>query len=368
MRILMKKIAFVSIVFVMLISCKSTDKLIQNKQYDEEIEQLVEKLTTKKPNEKTIQSLTNFYHSANQMDHERIQSLKASGQPEAIVVIYEKYSAMEYRQNLIKRLPENLQNQINFVPLDLQSQLSESKVKAQRYLYAKSAGLQKTGSKPDAKVAYNLLIKLKRINPTYPEIDVLLRQALFNSATNVLLKFENNTGITLSQNTVNRIMYFSLEELPSPTVTISSTKEENIAYDYTFLVRLDAINVSPERTESRTFTEKKDIQGKILQEVIVNEYNMSKSCEMKAIIAVFEPTTKNAILSTPVNATSNFSYSYATAKGDHSALSERTKELVRNNKITFPATELLVLDASKQLNILVKQVIYGNANAKITEE
>jgi hypothetical protein len=355
-------------VFLTLISCQSTDKLIQNKQYDEALEQLVEKSMTKKPGETTIQSLSKAYHSANQMDHERIQSLKTGGQPEAVVEIYEKYTSIDARQSRMKQLPEDVQNQINFVPLDLKTQLTESGIKAQRYLYAKSAGLQKTGNKSDAKDAYSLLIKLKTINPAYPEINTLLRQALFNSSSNVLLKFENNTAIMLSQNTVSRIMNFSAEEIPLTSVKISLTKEENTVYDYTFLVRLIAVQVSPERTESRTFTEKKDIQGKIIQEAIVNEFNMSKSCEMKVVVDVFGSDPKSVILSTPVNATSNFNYSYATAKGDLSAISERTNELLRNRTIPFPANELLVLDASRQLNLLLKQVIFGKPATKISEE
>lgn len=368
MKILLMNFTLGAFILLMLISCQSTDKLIQNKQYDEALEQLVEKSMAKKPGETTIQSLSKAYHSANQIDHDRIQSLKISGQPEAVVEIYEKYNAIESRQNLIKQLPEDIQNKINFVPLDLKTQLSESSIKAQRYLFAKAAGLQKTGNKPDAKEAYNLLTKLKTINPAYPEINMLLRQALFNSSSNVLLKFENNTAITLSQNTVSRIMNFSAGEIPLSNVKVSVTKEENIVYDYTFLVRLTSIHVSPERTESRTFTEKKDIQGKTLQEAIVNEFNMSKSCEMKAVVDVFGSDSKSAILSTPVNATSNFTYSYATAKGDLTAISERTNELLRNKPIPFPANELLIPDASRQLNILLKQVIFGKPATKISEE
>jgi hypothetical protein len=358
MRTIFKSIIAVIVVLFVVTSCQSTDKLIQNKQYDLALDALVKQSSYRKATDKMLHSLSEAYHTANQMDHERIKTLKNNDQPESCIELYDRYTAIEARQNLIKQLPETVLKQINFVPLDLKLQLAESKIKVQRYLFAKAGELQRSGNKSDAKSAYIFLIKLKTMNPVYPEIDKLIRQALILSASTILLAFENDSPIALSQEVVNGILNFTAEELVQSDISFFLNREDNKQYDYLFVIRLNSIKISPERTESRIFTERKDMDGKMLEEAVVNEVTMSKSCEMKAFVDIREPMDNILIFSTPVNAVSNFTYSFSTVKGDKHAISDQTAINVNRRPIPFPADDLLVVDAAKQLNLLTKQVIF----------
>lgn len=358
MKTILTNLIAICMVVLILTHCQSTDKLIENKLYDRAIEQLVQKVSSGKTDDKTLRSLSEAYHAANQLDHDRIQFLRKSGQPESCIELFERYSAIDARQNLVKQLPETVLKQMNIVPLDLKPQIAEYNIKSQRYLFAKAGELQKTGVKKDAKTAYDLLVKLKTMNPTYPGIDDLLRQAILNSASNILITIKNNTPIYLSKEEIHRMLNFSKEELQQPNTIYYLDNEENIVYDYIFVIRLKSIVVSPERTANRTYTEKKQIGDKPMQTAIVNEVNMSKSCEMKASVDIVETVENEMILTTPVNVVSNFNYTYASVKGEIQAVSEQTEMNLNRSAIPFPSDILLVQDASKRLNLLIKKVVF----------
>jgi len=356
MKTFTSKMMTVWLSIILVTACQSTDKLIQNGQYDLALTQLTKKMGSQQKNAKSIRRLSQAFHAANQADHDSIQLLKTAGKPEVWVEIFDRLKAIDARQNLIRTLPDTIQKQIHFVPLNLVNPIAESSVKAQRYLAAKADERKKNGNISDSRSVCNLLLKLKEINPTYPAIDSMLRAAILQNATQILLVLHQQTPQKLAPEVINNILRFDAGELNSPTGHFYLNKEANKLYDYIFVIQLDVIHVSPNRTESRTFTEENKSEN---AKAIVNEILMSKNCEIKGRIDMMDAQNNTILFSTPVQAISNFNFTYSTVTGDIRALSKQTASTLNRRAIRFPIDELLVLDASKQLNILVKQVIFN---------
>lgn len=71
-----------SLTIIVLSSCSSPARMIKNQQYDRAIEKLTRNMRKGKTNDKEISWLKQAYHTANQLDHDRIMLLKRSGQPD----------------------------------------------------------------------------------------------------------------------------------------------------------------------------------------------------------------------------------------------------------------------------------------------
>ena len=75
----------------LLASCNTTKKLYEAQEYDQVIQRLASDATRGRANDKELNMLAASYHQANQADHERIQALKSTGQPDVWPEIYQRY-------------------------------------------------------------------------------------------------------------------------------------------------------------------------------------------------------------------------------------------------------------------------------------
>ena len=67
----------------MLTACNTLQKLYEAQEYDQVIQRLAPDICRGDQNAQDINLVAASYHKANQTDHERIQALKATGQPDA---------------------------------------------------------------------------------------------------------------------------------------------------------------------------------------------------------------------------------------------------------------------------------------------
>ncbi|PKP49937.1 MAG: hypothetical protein CVT92_14815 [Bacteroidetes bacterium HGW-Bacteroidetes-1] len=384
----MKKIFLLTVfMLVAIISCNTPSRLIKNERYDEAIEKTAAKLRSGKVKSDNIQALKTAYHAANQIDHDRIGFLRASGDPEIWPEVFERYQAMNWRQAKVKSLSNEIKDAIGFVPLDLNTEITEAKGRAQQYLFASAEKLLRSGSKMDARMAYQNLEELKQINPVYPSIDQLMRQALLQGTNQVLILFDNQTGVMLPMNFEQELLNFSMKEFNEGYVSYDLVEQKGTEYDYLIYVSLKQINVSPEKVESRRFTEQKkiadgkqpkrdgnggimlDSTGKIIEEIryiiaeaFVNENLLTKSIRLVGSVDFVDNTSERTIHTTPIEGTSNFAYSFAIVNGDLRACTPPTLELMRRGPAPFPPDGGMIMDAVKQLNQITGNIIRRENN------
>ena len=145
----------------MLVSCNTTKKLYEAQEYDQVIQRVAPDICDGDMNAKRINYVAASYHKANQADHERIQSLKASGQPDVWPEIYQRYCSMKGRNEALSCFPNNVKKGINYVKLDLDEDMTVARNHAEAFLVAKANQLLETGTKADAfeaEVALDLTI------------------------------------------------------------------------------------------------------------------------------------------------------------------------------------------------------------------
>lgn len=363
-------------------SCNTPSRLIKNQEYEAAVEKLSRKMRGGKVKPDDVKLLEQAYHVANQQDHDRIRLLMSSGRTDVWPEVLRRYENMNYRQSLIKTLPLNVQQSIAYVPLNLDVEISEARSRAVEHLKQRADVLLATGSKNDARKAFSVLNELKAVYPDYPGIDRMLRNALLQGTNQVLLMYENQTGLPLPQEFEKEIMNISAREFDQEYVQFDLIEKDNVNYDYVVYIALKQIMISPEKFDTRRFTEKREIEdgkqpkrdadgrilldsaGKVIEEprfrvieAFVNETVMSKTALLKGSVDFVETSAKRTLHSAPFETVSNFVHSYAVVNGDLRAASKETLEMMKRGPAPFPPDGAMVMEGARQLNPLVRNII-----------
>ena len=340
------KITFAALMATLLFgACSTTQKLYDAGSYDEVIQRLAPRATTGHLSNRNFNLLANSYHAANQSDHERIIQLKTSGQPDVWSEVYQRYRSMNGRCKALSRMSNGDKQAMNYTKLDLDSELSVSKLKAERYLAAKANALLAQGDENSIAEAKKMVIQLQRTNPENTEIATLKQKLMVSSAKSILLTFDNNSRNRLSAEFVNTLLKTSPEQ---PKVTI--VEQRHADYDLVVNIRLDEISASPEHTDAVAFEEENN--GKKVQ---VTDKTDSKSLTIKGMIEYYEENGNVMRLAMPFEVVSTFKHDYAEINGDVEACSPQTLEMVKAGRVPFPTNESLAIDAASKLNSLLME-------------
>lgn len=375
----MIKVLFILLIFI-LVSCNPTGQLIKKEQYDRAIEKLTIKMRDGKASEKQLAQLKQAYHTANQLDHDRVMLLRKSGQPDIWHEVYDCYKRIYDRQQRIKTIPESFRQKIDFKPLDIENDLAAAKSKAQTYLFASAEKLLKTKNRTDARQAYNILMELSKLGH-YDGMDAMMRRALLQGTNQVLLTFRNELRIELPEDFESKLMGFNLSK--TDFVQYDFEAADNKVYDYTINIIINEIVPTPERIETRAFVEKAEIEsgtkplrdeqgqivldslGKVIEvadyktvEAIVNETVQHKALTVNGKVEYVNMLSNRRELTTPISATMKFRNAYAVVNGDLKAISTETRKMMQNRALPFPSDYMMVRDAAEPLREVVKDIIW----------
>ena len=102
-----------------LTACTSYEKLYEAGSYDQVVQKLSPRICSGHIRPNQVNLVASSFHKANQIDHERIQTLKTSGKPEAWPEIYQRYASMKGRNDALDCFPENIKQGIGYASLDL---------------------------------------------------------------------------------------------------------------------------------------------------------------------------------------------------------------------------------------------------------
>lgn len=337
---------------LMIISCNTPKKLVEKQAYNQAIDKLLPKVSGDNVKEDNVNLLKTAFHSSNQIDHGRVMELRSSGQADVWPEIYRRLSNIQTRQEILKPLSAEVKSAIGYVELDLDDEIAVSKVKAEQYLGAEVKRLLQNQSREDAQKALKLVRHLEKINPNYPNLHELRFQAILKSSENVWIKMENPLQLPIPKGFTAEVLNFNRKEIDQTLINYDVVPVDGKRYDLIVKITLDSINVTPERIQTVTFEEKKDVVT-----AKVTEKNLSKIAKLNGKINFCNKS--GAILySIPYEVLSTFVYNFATIQGDKSACSEQTLALVEKKPIPFPKDESLLIDAAKKLNQIVRASIW----------
>ena len=238
------------------------------------------------------------YHQANQADHERIQALKATGNPDVWFEIFERYCSIKGRSDEMSHFPPEVKKQINYRPINVDDELNGARNKAEAYLAAKiSATLD--SETPDLDRVDKLIKDLERVN-------------------------RDNTRIT----------DFKLKSMAKRFGGLDKLMHVEVLHH----------QVGPNRDESVSF---KETNGSLT--ATVTDHKLSKSATIDGKANFIDPKSKKMLLSLPFKMTSNFEHNYSTVEGPQEACSAQTLESLKQKPVPFPTDESLLQDARQKV-------------------
>ena len=325
---------------VLMASCNTTKKLYEAQEYDQVIQRLAPDICHGDRNAKRINYVAASYHKANQADHERIQALKATGQPDVWPEIYQRYCSMKGRNDALACFPAKVKNGMNYVKLDLDDDMMAARTKAESFLVAKANQLLATGSKADAEEAETYIRQLAHTNRENPNLLNLRRKQSFYSVDEVTMCLADN--VDMSDDIVDAIFAFDEGEVP---FDMDRTRRQSAMV----FIGIDDVTVSPIRLDEVTFKEEKG--GKT---AMVTDYTQSKSATLKGFID-YRDEEGRPLGRVPFEVTSSFKHDYTLVSGDQEACSEETLRRLGGRSVPIPVDESLLFDAAKKLNDLIAQ-------------
>ena len=326
---------------VLLTACNATkkfEKLYYEKEYDEVIQNLAPGICKGDKDPKRINLVAASYHNANQADHERIQSLKASGQPDVWPEVYQRYCSMKGRCEALACFPNLIKMKINYVPLDLDEDMMVARNKAESFLVAKANQLLSSGSKADAEEAQEYIDQLVRTNRENKNLMGLRKKQMLCLSDEVTLRLTDE--IQMPKEVEVAILGFDEGEIPFQIVR---TKRSSA------LVSVDvrAMSVSPIRLDEVSFKESKGEKT-----VVVTDHSQNKTATISGVLE-YRDSDGRFIGSVPFEAKSSFKNDYTTINGDREACSAETLRRLDSHPVPVPTDESLLVDAAKKLNDLL---------------
>jgi hypothetical protein len=379
----MKKLSYLLIISFFLISCNSSQKMLERGQYDRAIDRATEKLMKKPNNSKELGVLKEAYELANMFDKERIEFLELEGREESWVEIYELYEQLNWRQNKVRRLPSQIRNEFTFYNYD--NEIVESKMAAAEVSYKRGIEFLEQGDKMSARQAYNEFDRAAQIYPGYEDVDQKLYESHQLGMNHALYFIENNSGMVLPEFFDIEMKKTTLKDLNTHWLNFDTYENENTDYDYFLVLNITEIAYSPETVERRIYSESKEIQDGLRYELDENgnvkkdstgndiqvpnmvtvtaeitESEQKKTAFVAGSLDIFDLRSDQLIRTETASVEAVFQHRYGEFTGNREALSEETEEIIGGRAVPFPGNEQMLMDATELLKDRSKTVISRN--------
>ena len=379
----MKKIITFTIIAMFLVGCASSLKQLQRGNYDEAIKKAVKNLRIDAKDQEQIEVLDKAYLLANQQDRDRIKFLKEEGNPYNWDEIFERYSNLKNRQSLVSSvLPLQLGDQvIDYEYFDYDTEIIQSKRKAADYFWSHANELMDKGDKESYRQAYYEFKKAKEYAGNINNINQLIEESHWKGISRVLVSLENKTQLKLPDQFKKDLMTFGVTDFNSEWVEFHTNKpNNNIYFDYFTVVNLKKIGVSPEQAPQKDSMESKEIEdgweyilddnGNVVKDSEGNDIKIPKkrtiSCtliethqfkaaKLEGEIDLIQNDPRKVVKQVPIGAESIFEHISARAIGDENALSDESKELIKNTAVPFPRDLDLIIDSMETLKNSIRQ-------------
>ncbi len=332
-------------------------------QYDEQIDKIVKKISQYPQRTRDLGALKENFDKANGMDNEYIMALLTTGQPDIWLDIYGRYAVLDLRQKKVMTIPEKSLALSGIQVKDYERELKDSKYKAMSYHYAYGEKLLKSESQPDWCLAYKEFLKVARLDPSFKDLDKLLRKAMLKGSTSVEFELLNMTGEKIGNTMVGQL-----------TVIVRDFKKEKYgqaepdstgdSFPIVFRVVLNELKVGQDQYKEVQYQEERDVyMGEMSVDTIkclITETRQLKKAMLSGSIEYIDKRTGQIVNRVPVRVESIFSNAYASLQGNPEAAGEDTRELLRSKKTDFPSGDQMIMDATEEFTRKVREMILSD--------
>lgn len=282
-------------------------------------------------------------------------------------------------------MPAQAQSAINFIPINYDQEIISAKRNAAEYFYVHAESLLKRNDRMSARQAYDELMKVKEFYSDYKDIDARIQEALAKGINNVLFSIQNNSQIPFPPSFEEELLKISMKELNTLWVNYDTKKDKNKFYDYSIILNIKGIVVSPEQVKEESHTEEKEIQdgwqyvldakGNVMKDTAGNDIKVPKmkiiTCKViethqlktsliTGTLDYYNNATKQIIKTDPITAEAIFENHSAVPVGDTRALKPETAKKTGNKPMPFPSDPSMIMMANQKLKEMTKNIIWQN--------
>lgn len=376
----MKRYSLFIFLLAFIVSCTSSQKLLERGQYDRAIDKAVEKLQKKPGDSDELEVLKEAFELANMFDNERIEYLELEGNEDNWIEIFELYEQLDRRQDKIRRLPSQIRNQFTFVNYD--RAIIDSKSAAADVSYRRGLEYMDRGDKESYRLAWAEFIRASELYPGYEDVDQKIEEALFLGLNNTLFIAENNSGMMVPEYFTTELSRITLRDLNTRWLNFDTFENENISYDHLVVLNVSDIVFSPESVERQIIRESKEIQdglkyeydedGNVKKDSLGNDIRVpnmvtvnaevtevlqQKSAFVGGSLDIFELETDQLVSTENLTVEFVFENRYGTVSGDERALSDESAEIVGGREVPFPTNEQMVMDSADLLKERARVIV-----------
>ncbi|RZJ35377.1 MAG: hypothetical protein EOO51_05705 [Flavobacterium sp.] len=379
---------------LLIVSCsaKQTRKNLDSGNYDDAIEIAVNSLRNnkeKKGKQEYIYMLEEAFAKAKERDMREIEMLAKDANTANLEKLFETYTQMNNRQELIRPLlPLKLikENRNAMFPFENYSdEIVSSKNALSEYLYGNASKSLKTAKKDEARKIYDDLMYLNSISPNYKDSRKLADEARFRGTDFVWVYTKNETNMMIPSRLQSDLLDFSTMGLDDKWTAYHSRREKGIDYQYAIAVAFRDIQVSPEQVKEKESIREKEIKvgrkklkdrnGHVVLDSLdhpvmvddirtvrakINEFRQFKACQVTAKVDYLDFKSNRLLQSFPLSSEFIFENIYATCKGDRRAVEEDYRKFFDKRPVPFPPSDQMVYDTGEDLKAKLKAIISKN--------
>lgn len=378
----MKKILAVLVSALFLAGCASSSKELETGDYDAALKKSAKKIKKNPSKYEEVDIFQDAYRMANKRDNADIARLKQQGNPANWAQIYRIYTRLKQHQDLALSLPPV---GVTFEEKDYTNDLLEAKSGAANYAYSQGEELMAKGDQMSARKAHAKYSEAKGYLPDFRDVDAKIALAKQMGMTNVFYRVENLSGVVVPNEMIGNLQAMEVNDLDKGWVNYDNVLDTTKIYQYSAVLSIKQILVSPEQLkESATMEQKKiedgfdyvlDANGNVTKDTLGNDIKIPKfktiHCSVLRFIQTktadvtadleYRDNLKGTVLKKePVVAQAVFENKYVTVNGDVNALSPETQKELEAKAMPFPTDDDMLMQAGVTINTTAKQVLVNN--------
>ncbi len=376
----MKTILYTMASLLLLISCKSIEKLVEQGNYEEAFDLSLKKLQGKK-NKKTkfVRALQRAYNLLNQQNQDKIQLYSQKDNPFYYDKIVEEYVILYKRQEKIKPLlplvsKDGYKSKIKLHDYISKINIAKKEAARRHYEYGLSYLKANENIKENAKKAYHHFSKTKSYFNNYKNVQNLLNEAYHRGQTHILLTYVSNGNNLLYDHSLKILENINTKSLNTKWEKYYNYEPRDIEISKILTISINTIIPGKELVKSREYEKHKDVKdgitpvldtnGKVVKDSTGNiiytdryityqatvfEMEREKIATLSGKWNIQDINTGNIEYTFPISITNRF-YDYkCDFVGDREALDNYTINRLSPNCRPFPSDTTMVEAMTKQL-------------------
>ncbi len=387
-------IAFFTIYLVIFSACRSPQKSFENGNYDQAVDQAVERLRKTKVKERDVATLVEAFNYINKKETDKLGRLRLDNNPEHWDDIYNIATSINRRQEAVRPLLAmndekyyGLLENLRFTE-GVGATIAEAREGAAAYLYNHAVSkleVAKSGDRRTARTAYDDFNAISRYYSTYKDVKQLSNEAYVLGINHVYVKVENDSRAYLPADFERELESIFVRDINEKWVKYHTYKDENLRYDYTIVARMTNISVSPNRERRDHHIEEAQVEdgfeyvldknGNVKKDSLGNDIKtkrfrwvradvfeifQTKEAHVSGYVEYFDNRTNERVLSRPIESNALFNNVFVNFQGDHRALRHETACRLGSRPTPFPTDDALLMTVVENMKQQTKSLIKNN--------